>query len=135
VVQQVFLHAWSHAAGYDAGRGSLRTWLLVMAHRRAVDWVRRETVRHRALPADPQPMVSAEDEAISAAVAARVVAAVDRLAAVHREVVRLLYFEELTVREIAARLGIPEGTAKTRLRLARQRLAQSLGSEGLVSTR
>ena len=134
VCQEVFTHVWQHPGGYDAARGSLSTWLAVIAYRRAVDWVRRESVRRRGVPGPADDHAgSAEDDAISAVVAGRVREAVDALADQYREVVRLLYFEGRTVRELADALGIPEGTAKTRLRVARQRLADRLGTEGLVA--
>jgi RNA polymerase sigma-70 factor (ECF subfamily) len=67
---------------------------------------------------------------MDATVARRVAAAVDQLPETYREVVRMLYYEELPVRVIADRLGIPEGTTKTRLRAARQRLAAELAAAG-----
>ena len=131
VTQQVFLQLWTSPGTFDGHKGGLRGWLAVLAHRRAVDWVRREAVRSRPSYArvdDSAP--SAEEQALDATVARRVAAAVDQLPETYREVVRMLYYEELPVRVIADRLGIPEGTTKTRLRAARQRLAAELAAAG-----
>lgn len=131
VTQQVFLQLWTSPGAFDGQRGSLRGWLAVLAHRRAVDWVRRETVRSRpTLVRSDLPTPSAEEQVLDATVVRRVAAAVDHLPTTYRDVVRMLYYEELPVREIAHRLGIPEGTTKTRLRAARQRLAAELGAAG-----
>ena len=133
VAQQVFLQLWTQPGAYDPGRASLRSWLAVLSHRRAVDWVRRESLRHKP---DHRHEVasapSAEDQVIEATLLQRVTTAIDGLPATYREVVRMLYYEDLSVKEIAVRLGIPEGTTKTRLRTARQRLAADLGAAGLV---
>lgn len=133
VTQQVFLQLWTEPQAFDPARGSLRGWLALLGRRRAVDWVRREAVRRRPqLPGEPRRACSAEDAVIDATVRDHVATAVEGLPPTYREVVRMLYYEELSVREIASRLGIPEGTTKTRLRTARQRLAAYLDAAGLV---
>lgn len=135
VTQEVFTHLWRNAERFDPARGSVRSWLAVMAYRRGVDWMRAEAARRRAVrPTPDEHQASAEDAAIAGAVAERVRAAVDGLPQSQRELVHRLYFDGWTVREVAASLGVPEGTAKTRLRAARQRLAACLGPEGLVPT-
>jgi len=140
-VQETFLWVWTHADRFDPARGSMRSWLAVLTHRRAVDWVRAESARRRReLGPSGQVAVSAEDSAIEAEdgmlaerLAARLRTAVEALPAAQRELVRMVYFEGRRVSDIAATLGVPEGTAKTRLRSARQRLATLLGAEGLVA--
>ncbi|MGC9538730.1 sigma factor [Streptomyces sp. UG1] len=62
VAQEVFAHLWSRPYSFDAGRGSLRTWLSLLAHRRAVDWVRSET-RHRKAAADDSALQAIPDAA------------------------------------------------------------------------
>jgi RNA polymerase sigma-70 factor (ECF subfamily) len=139
-VQETFLWVWTHADRFDPERGSMRSWLAVLSYRRAVDWVRTEVARPMPDPGTAL-VASAEDSAIEAeeaAVAERLAqtvrSAVDALPPAQRDIVRLLYFEGRRVSDIAASLGVPEGTAKTRLRAARQRLAAHLGTEGLVTT-
>ncbi|OHV35496.1 RNA polymerase subunit sigma-24 [Parafrankia colletiae] len=131
VLQEVLVAFWQHPLRFDPERGELRTWLAVLAHRRAVDWVRRETARrpndlvarqlteHLDEPAADRDFLAREDaDAVRAAVAA--------LPAKLREVVELAYFTELTYREVATRLAIPEGTAKSRMRAALSALALTL---------
>lgn len=139
-VQEVFLWVWTHADRFEPARGSMRSWLAVLAYRRAVDVVRAEAARRRPVPQQALPVASAEDAALEAEelataerVAQAVRSAVESLPVAQRDVVRMLYFEGRRVSDIAAVLGVPEGTAKTRLRTARQRLASLLGSEGLVA--
>lgn len=133
VTQQVFLHLWSRPETFDPVRCSLRGWLLMLAHRRAVDWVRRE-VRRKAPEPEIRPAPSAEEEALDHVIFSRVDTAVNQLSPNHREVVRMLYYEELSVGEIAERLGIPPGTTKTRLFRARRQLAASLEAVGVVAS-
>ena len=138
-VQEALLWVWTHADRFDPERGTLRAWLALLTHRRAVDWVRAESARRRRLPdGAEEPVASAEDSAIEAedgALAERIAqklrTGVEALPAAQRDVVRMLYFEGRRVSDIAVALGLPEGTAKTRLRAARQRLAAYLAAEGL----
>jgi RNA polymerase sigma factor (sigma-70 family) len=125
VVQEVFAHLWQRPEAFDPGRGSLRTWLGTLTHHTAVDWTRRERSRRRrqraVLPddcADRDP----EGRALAAAVASRVRAAVAALPPAQRQAIQLAYFEGRTYREVAAILGIPEGTGKTRLRVGLRRI-------------
>jgi len=134
VTQGVFVQVWEQADRFDADRGSLRAWITTIAHRRAVDWVRRE-VAHRRLPPGPDPVdqPSAEDEVVRRQVTERVQAAVEKLPVPQRTMVLLTYYQGCTLIEAAAALGIPEGTAKSRMRSALLRLNSSLVAEGLVS--
>jgi RNA polymerase sigma-70 factor (ECF subfamily) len=138
VLQEVFAHLWQRPEAFDPRRGSLRAWLGTLAHNRAVDWVRREQSRRRrqlaALPEDSAGR-DPEDGALAAAVASRVRAAVAALPPPQRQAIQLAYFEGRTYREVAEILGIPEGTAKSRLRLGLRRIAGTLAAEGITSCR
>jgi len=127
VVQDVFVELWSHPDRYDPAAGSLRTYLIVLARHRAVDVMRSELRRvarqerhYRLIP--PDPPETASDEVLAAETASLVRAAVRRLPDGQRQVVELAYFGGLTCREVANAMGIPEGTAKSRLRLAMAKL-------------
>lgn len=134
VTQEVFVQVWEKIERFDAGRGSLRAWIATIAHRRAIDHVRRETVRTRvAVRAGGDAHPSAEDEAVVVMLAERVRAAVDLLPEAQREVVRLAYYEGHSLVQAAVKLGIPEGTAKSRMRYALLRLSNSLTGEGTRS--
>ena len=137
ITQEVFVFFWEHPDRFDPARGTLRAFLGSIAHRRAVDVVRRETrrsAREDRVAADPSiaddgASSDLADRAVAGDVAARVRAAVAELPADQREAIELAYFDGCTFREVAVRLGIPEGTAKSRLRLALAKLANLLGPE------
>ena len=131
VVQDVFVELWSHPDRYDPAAGTLRTYLIVLARHRAVDLVRSELRRvarqQRHYRLDPgQPLPSAGEEVVAAQAAGVVRDAVRLLPGDQRRVVELAYFEGLSYREVAVAAGIPEGTAKSRLRLALAKLAAVL---------
>jgi RNA polymerase sigma factor (sigma-70 family) len=133
VSQDVFVGLWERPAAFDPDRGSLRTWLGTLAHRRAVDYVRREEARRRRAERDAARAVSAPDveELATAMVAAeRVRAALDLLPSDQRRAIQLAYFGGKTYRQVAEVLGIPEGTAKSRLRLGLRRIAEALEAQG-----
>ncbi len=135
VSQEVFLHIWEHPEAFEPTRGSLRTWLGTLAHRRAVDYVRREEARRRRQQRDADrrsPYIPDVDEMATAMVQAEKVRnALDVLPTEQRRCIHLAYFEGKTYREVAEVLGIPEGTAKSRLRLGLRRIAEALEQEGL----
>jgi RNA polymerase sigma-70 factor (ECF subfamily) len=127
VTQEVFVSLWQRPERYDPTRGSLRSWLGLLAHRRAVDRVRAEVRRARGeTKLDPEPSVTASDEVdeeLSRAwLAGRIQAALAQLPDEQREAVVLAYYGGRTYRQVAAELAIPEGTAKSRLRLALAKL-------------
>ncbi len=129
VTQDVFLHLWERPEAFDPGRGVLRTWLGTLAHRRAVDLVRREEARRRRAARDaaqPTCTPDVEEMAFALVAAERVRAALATLPAEQREAIDLAYFGGKTYREVAVALGIPEGTAKSRLRLGLRRIAGAL---------
>jgi RNA polymerase sigma-70 factor (ECF subfamily) len=133
VSQDVFVGLWERPAAFDPDRGSLRTWLGTLTHRRAVDYVRREEARRRRAERDAARAVSAPDveELATAMVAAeRVRAALDLLPSDQRRAIQLAYFGGKTYRQVAEVLGIPEGTAKSRLRLGLRRIAEALEAQG-----
>lgn len=142
VVQETFLKLWCQPAAYQPGRGRLLSWLLGVAHHHAVDLLRRRQLemRHRVLPPhsngdaladllDDRGLISAEADPQSRADAVEDQAAVSRalgeLPADQRLPIELAYFRGLTQVEIAARLGLPLGTVKTRTRLGMQQLRRA----------
>lgn len=139
VVQDVFVELWRRPDRYDPAVGTLRTYLTVLARHRAVDLVRSELRRvarqersYRLTPATP--VADAGDEVLAAETAGLVRSAVRLLPASQRQVVELAYFEGLTCREVARAVGIPEGTAKSRLRLALAKLEEMLDRQLLESS-
>jgi RNA polymerase sigma factor (sigma-70 family) len=133
VSQEVFVHVWERPEAFDPARGSLRTWLGTLAHRRAVDYVRREEARRRRTEREAACRVTTvpdvEELATALVTAERVRAALGVLPPEQREAIELAYFGGRTYREVADELGIPEGTAKSRLRLGLRRVAAVLEPE------
>lgn len=120
VCQEVFLEVWRRADRFDPARGSAPTWLLTLTHHTAVDAVRREaTVRRHTraasdddweLPAGP----GSDHAAVGAVVAGHVRDALAELAPAQRHVLALAYYGGYTQSEVAAALGVPLGTVKSR---------------------
>jgi len=130
VAQEVFLHLWEHPDAVDLSRGSLRSYLGVVAHRRSVDAVRRVARSHNReeragrdqtgfSEGHETDVVDADDTARRTR---RLRTAIGALPREQREALELAYFGDCTYREVATALGIPEGTAKSRLRLALAKL-------------
>ena len=128
VAQEVFVAIWQEPGRFDPTRGSLRSWLGLLAHRRAVDRVRAEVRRAKGehkldgteLTANDQNEV--DEQLARAWLAGRVQAALAQLPTEQREAVVLAYYGGRTYRQVAVELDIPEGTAKSRLRLALAKL-------------
>jgi RNA polymerase sigma-70 factor (ECF subfamily) len=134
LTQDVFLCLWERPGLFDPDKGALRTWLGTLAHRRAVDHVRREEARRRrdeTSTARITPTPDVEEMALALVTAERVREALDDLPPEQRRAIELAYFDGKTYREVAVIMGIPEGTAKSRLRLALRRIAGSLESAGV----
>jgi RNA polymerase sigma-70 factor (ECF subfamily) len=132
VTQDVFVAMWEDPHRFDASRGTLRSFLGTLTHRRSVDLVRREEARRRReLRASMEPQVSPDlaDTALRGFASERVRAALAVLPPAQREALELAYFHGRTYRQVADDLGIPEGTAKSRLRLGLQRIAELLRPE------
>jgi RNA polymerase sigma factor (sigma-70 family) len=134
IAQEVFVFLWEHPDRFDAERGSLRGYLGAITHRRAVDLIRRDNrreTRESRVARDPgaAEVIDLADRVSARDLADRVRAAVAMLPTDQRLAVELAYFGGCTFRDVAERLGIPEGTAKSRLRLALGKLANVLGPE------
>lgn len=132
VTQEVFLQVWRTAASFNPARGSALSWLLTLAHRRAVDRVRSAAAQSRrdqdyeSLQAQT-PFDSTAELAEGRWEAARVRSALDELTPPQRSAVELAFYDGLTHREVSERLGVPLGTAKTRIRDGLRRMRDQLG--------
>ncbi len=137
VMQDVFVWLWERPDRFDPDRGSLRSFLAVVARRRAIDWIRRHDADRRRADraAQDAPLVDDDlaEDVTARDDAARVRAAVATLPSDQREAVTLAFFGGLSYREVAVALHIPEGTAKSRLRLALAKLSATLGPSGEVA--
>jgi RNA polymerase sigma-70 factor (ECF subfamily) len=134
VTQEVFLQVWRTASRFDEQRGSALSWLMTLAHRRAVDRVRAaEAVSRQDTSYHQNTHVVAHDSTAEAAEqsmeARRVRSALAELTEVQRQALELAYFGGYTHTEVATMLDLPVGTAKTRIRdgLIRMRDAMGVG--------
>jgi RNA polymerase sigma-70 factor, ECF subfamily len=131
VAQEVFVEVWKQAPRFDVGRGSVRTWALTIAHRRAVDRVRSEQAhrdRHARTTAEPAgTQAGPEDSTVDRDDRRRAVAAMTALPNAQRQVLELAFYDGLTHVQIAERLDVALGTVKTRIRDGLIRLRSTIG--------
>jgi RNA polymerase sigma-70 factor, ECF subfamily len=133
LTNEVFLEAWRNAKTFE-GRSSPSTWLLSIAHNRAVSALRKrreqswdeETANEIADSGDDPEVVA--QKADKGAIMRR---CIDGLSAEHRAIIDLVYYHEQSVAEASVVLGIPEATVKTRMFYARKRLSELLKAAGV----
>lgn len=134
VAQEVMAEVWRTADRFDPGRGSVQTWILTIAHRRAVDRVRSvQASRDRDQRIGRREHVGLYDEVAELVETRfehqRVRDALDQLTDLEREAVELAYHCGYTHREVAQLLDTPLGTVKTRIRKGLIRLTNVLDSQ------
>lgn len=113
VVSQVMWRLWRLRDRYDPERGTMAAWISVLTRTAFLD-VLRERRRAPTPVADVDPDVAVDDESEQIVIAAVLHELQERLSAEHREVIRLVFVERLTMREVAERLGLQLGTVKSR---------------------
>jgi RNA polymerase sigma-70 factor, ECF subfamily len=130
VLQDIFHQLWRAASGFDAARGSLSSWLLVMTRNRSIDRLRRRDLTADVEAAGPvlASSFNLENETARSELVTRVRRALESLPDGQRKAMELAYFEGLTQSEIAARTGDPLGTVKTRMRTAMAALKKAFES-------
>ena len=128
VVQDVFMHLWRKPDGFDPARGSVSSYLTMMARSRALDRWRTRAARDAAVERSAHNVrferAVAEDAAepvFRRDSQRRVLRALEELPGDQREAVLLAFGKGLTAREIAAAAKVPVGTAKSRVRLGLQK--------------
>lgn len=131
VAHEVFLWVWQHGSKYDAGKGRAASWLMTLAHRRAVDVVRSAEAGHRADERQGLGEGDAFDSAVEAVIERDDVARLHRcllqLTPLQREALSLAYFEGLTYAEVAQRLAVNLPSVKARIRDGLTRLRRCMG--------
>lgn len=132
VAQEVFLDVWRKAARFDPNRGSARSWVATLAHRRAVDRVRSEEAARarddRSGRLEPTDTEEVADQVGDHLDRERVRRALERLTPAQRQTIELAYFGGHSYRQVAVLLDMPEGTVKTRIRDGLIRLRDILGA-------
>jgi len=135
LVQEVFLAVWRNAGRFDPERGTVRSWVLQIAHFRLLNELRRQSRQPEIVP-DPEGLTLAGFPANDPGPAeatwqqhrrAVLKSALDELPPPQREALGLAFVDDLTHEQVAAELGLPLGTAKTRIRAGLQRLRSTLG--------
>jgi RNA polymerase sigma-70 factor, ECF subfamily len=133
IYQETLLRAWQHPECCERGLELSRTWLYTVARRISIDEFRASASRpalvsdQRKLDVAPDP-VDCIDRML---LAADVQAALATLSAVHQEVLREMYFQDRPAAQIAERLGVPEGTVRSRAYYALRALKDALVERGL----
>jgi RNA polymerase sigma-70 factor (ECF subfamily) len=138
LLQEVFFRAWQQGKAFRETRGAFVTWLLSITHNMAIDEVRKRRRRPQKADSEEPELVLAgvpdtsqdvEGEVWLTTLRSTIEGAMALLPAAQREAIELAYFQGLTQREIAERLGEPLGTIKTRMRLGIQKLREHLGDQ------
>jgi RNA polymerase sigma-70 factor (ECF subfamily) len=135
VTQEAFVGLWRSRTAYVPARGAVRSWLLMITRNRAIDAIRR-----RGLPDElwsewgyeRESPERTDEEALRRSEADALGAALRQLPEGQRCVIDLAYFGGLSQTEIAAQLGLPLGTVKSRVRLALSKLAEQVESPSPV---
>jgi RNA polymerase sigma-70 factor (ECF subfamily) len=134
VTLDVFVDIWRRAPDYDPANGTVLGWIMNQARSRAIDRLRFEGRKKRVDPGidesleaggplDPRDILELKQQKDGLRAALAI------LNAGERQAIELAFFSELTHAEIAARLGQPLGTVKTRIRSGLQKVRQALGTE------
>jgi RNA polymerase sigma-70 factor (ECF subfamily) len=135
ITQEVFVKLWKEPERFDHTRGSLRSFLLAIAHSRSVDLLRSASARQAREERSAAEVATSgydiEHHAWDLYVSDQVRRAVVELSREQREAIELAYFGGHTYREVALILGAPEGTVKARIRSGLIQLRQALEREGI----
>lgn len=132
VAQEVFLEIWKTADRFDTGRGAAMSWILTMAHRRAVDRVRASQAGHdrdtKIGIRDLEREYDQTSETVEIRIEhERVKKAMGQLTELQRQAISLAYYGGYSHSEVAEMLHVPIGTVKTRLRDGMIRLRDEMG--------
>lgn len=134
VTQETYLQIWRTSTRFDPNRGAALSWILTLAHRRAVDRVRSAEAAHQrdlsyARRTEERPVDSTAEHVHADLERARVRAALASLTEIQRKAVELAYFGGYTHTEVARLLDLPLGTAKTRIRDGLIRMRDAMGEQ------
>lgn len=130
VAQEVLLEVWRAASRFDPAKGSAATWIMTIAHRRAIDRVRTAAAATEREQRTALPLAAADEVAETVAAnldAERVRHCLDGLTALQRESITLAYYGGYSYPQVATLLGTALGTVKTRVRDGLIRLRDCMG--------
>lgn len=133
VLQDAFMSVWKQGATYQERLGKVRPWLLSIVHHRAIDYVRSPSARRSNVALEEAWMRPSDHDVFRDAYGAlrreQIVQALAQLPDEQRQAVEMAYFQGLVFTDIAANVGVPVGTVKSRVRLALGKLRQLLDEE------
>jgi RNA polymerase sigma-70 factor (ECF subfamily) len=137
VSQEIFVRLWQRPERFDPNRGSLRSFLLADTHGRSIDLIR--SVSSRRMREEKEARLTAEagrsleEEVWDLNRAEMVRDALSNLGEGERVAIELAYFGGYTYRQVADKLGEPEGTVKSRIRSGLKRLDSALAVHGVTT--
>jgi RNA polymerase sigma factor (sigma-70 family) len=137
ITMDVYSQVWRKAGRYDPARGSVLAWLGNMARSRAIDLLRSRARQQRSsevLALEFSKTLELEDEAASSEVRRRMNLALGALPSEQRRAIEMAYFNGHSMPEVAARLGVPLGTVKSRIRYGLKRLRLLMAAAELYSS-
>lgn len=126
LLHDVFCESWKCAPSYDPARSSVRTWLLIRLRSRAIDRFRRSSARRGAAVREGRRMLrhtASADTPETSYLALVLNRRMTRLPAAQQKLLDLVFFQDLSLCDVATELGCPVGTVKSRLHRLLQRLA------------
>ena len=136
LVDEAMFDVW-RSAEHFAGRSKPSTWMYSIARNKVISWLRKTSEvsleDESILDAMVDPNANPHEELAMDDMKQQLLRLMDQLTDEHREVLKLTYFEEKSVKEVADLLDISENTVKTRMFYARKRLAQLLEKAGIVA--
>lgn len=136
ITQDVFVRLWQRSDRFDSARGSLKSYLQIDAHGRAIDLLRSRRASAKREHRDHQKMTSThtagtEELAMTAITSHTVRTAMMGLPEDQRTPIAMAFFDGRSYRDVADALNLPEGTVKSRIRLGMKRLQLALGTDVL----
>ena len=131
IVQETMLRVWQNAERFDRNEGSVRAWLYEIATNLVIDAHRRRLVRPPAGGHAHVEVSTSSEEFEQEILRWQLRSVIAQLRPEHREVIALVHFEGLKLREVADRLRIPVGTVKSRCFYALESLRVALEEQGL----
>ncbi len=131
VLQETFLRAWRHRAILDSPPAAVRSWLFTVARNIVIDEWRTSRARSEVTVADVPEGEGTDDQTDQLLLSWVVADALTRLSPEHRAVLLECYYRGRPVSEAAARLGVPEGTVKSRTHYALRALRLALEEMGV----
>lgn len=136
VVQDAFVSVWRNAARFDAGRGSLRNWLLSIVRNRAIDRLRGTARVRTELQLDTAERTAEMPDAWEAVAMdlerKQIREGFSELPDQQRQTLELAYFAGYTHVEIASRMEVPLGTVKSRMRIGLEKMRTFLTARGVM---